>query len=89
MLWPRLARAEYAAGLSSSEWEREKLLTVAQTAEAWGTSVHYPRRLIQERRIRFVRIGRHVRIPESVVDDWIERGTVEPVDGRPRGRTLR
>ena len=63
---------------------KERLLTVGEAAARWGTSVHFPRRLIRERRITFVRIGRHVRIPESEVDALIERGTVEPV--RRRGR---
>jgi excisionase family DNA binding protein len=58
---------------------RDRLLTVREAAARWGTSVHFPRRLIRERRITFVRIGRHVRIPESEVDALIERGTVEPL----------
>jgi excisionase family DNA binding protein len=63
-----------------------KLLTVDQAAERFGTSVRYPRRLIAERRITFVRIGRHVRIPEEAIDDMIASGTVEPiVRGRRRG----
>jgi excisionase family DNA binding protein len=66
--------------------KKDRLLTVVEAAERWGTSTHYPRRLIRERRIRFVRIGRHVRIPESVVDAVIEAGTVEPIDRRRRGR---
>ena len=66
--------------------KKERLLTIVEVAERWGTSTHYPRRLIQERRIRFVRIGRHVRIPESVVEEWIEAGTVEPVRRPPPGR---
>jgi excisionase family DNA binding protein len=64
---------------------KERLLTVNQAAERWGTSVHFPRRLIRERRITFVRIGRHVRIPESAVEAWIEAGTVEPMS-RGQGR---
>ncbi len=66
--------------------KEDRLLTIVEVAERWGTSKHYPRRLIQERRIRFVRIGRHVRIPESVVEEWIEAGTVEPVRGLPPGK---
>jgi excisionase family DNA binding protein len=64
---------------------KEKLLTVGQAAERWGTSVHFPRRLIRERRITFVRIGRHVRIPEREVEALIAEGTVEPMV-RSRGR---
>ncbi|WP_067974621.1 helix-turn-helix domain-containing protein [Nocardiopsis trehalosi] len=61
-----------------------RLLTVAEVAERLNTSERYPRRLIEERRITFVKIGRHVRIPESAVDDLIAVGTVEPVTLRMR-----
>jgi excisionase family DNA binding protein len=57
----------------------ERLLTVAEVAELLGTTERFPRRLIAERRIRFVRIGRHVRIPESAVRRFIEAGLVEPM----------
>jgi excisionase family DNA binding protein len=63
-----------------------KLLTVDQAAERLGTSVTFPRRLIAERRITFVRVGRHVRIPEGAIEDLIERGTVDRIDRRRRGR---
>ncbi|OLT28747.1 DNA-binding protein [Nocardiopsis sp. CNR-923] len=56
-----------------------RLLTVAQAAERLNTSERYPRRLIEERRITFVRIGRHVRIPENALEEFITAGTVEPV----------
>jgi len=61
-----------------------KLLTVDQAAERLGTSVRFPRRLIAERRITFVRIGRHVRIPEAEIDAMIATGTVEAIDRRRR-----
>jgi excisionase family DNA binding protein len=64
----------------------DRLLTVAQAAELLATGERFPRRLIAERRIRFVRVGRHVRIPESALCDLIERGTVEPVTARTRRR---
>jgi excisionase family DNA binding protein len=57
-----------------------KLLTVHQAADRLGTSVRFPRRLIAERRITFVRVGRHVRIPEGALDKMIEAGTVEAVE---------
>ena len=63
----------------------ERLLTVAQVADLLGTTERFPRRLIAERRIRFVRVGRHVRIPESAVGEFIAAGVVEPVTRR-RGR---
>lgn len=57
----------------------EQLLTVAQVAELLGTTERFPRRLIAERRIRFVRVGRHVRIPESALREFVAAGTVEPL----------
>lgn len=63
----------------------DRLLTVDQVAELLGTTVRFPRRLIEERRITFVRVGRHVRIPERAVTAFIEAHTVEPVALRPAG----
>jgi excisionase family DNA binding protein len=57
----------------------DRLLTVAEAAELLRTSERFPRRLIAERRIRFTRIGRHVRIPESALREFIESGLVEPI----------
>jgi excisionase family DNA binding protein len=57
----------------------DRLLTVAQAAELLATSERFPRRLIEERRIRFVRLGRHVRIPESAVREFIAAGLIEPL----------
>jgi len=63
----------------------ERLLTVGEAAELLGTTERFPRRLIAERRIQFVRVGRHVRIPESALGEFISAGVVEPVtSGRPR-----
>jgi excisionase family DNA binding protein len=44
-----------------------------------ATGERFPRRLIAERRIRFVRVGRHVRIPESALREFIAAGLVEPM----------
>ena len=57
----------------------ERLFTVAEAAELLRTSERFPRRLIAERRIRFTRIRRHVRIPESALTEFIAAGLVEPV----------
>jgi excisionase family DNA binding protein len=63
----------------------ERLLTVTEVAELLGTTERFPRRLIAERRIRFVRIGRHVRIPESALRELIRAGLVEPMKSPRRG----
>jgi excisionase family DNA binding protein len=70
---------------SKAQPKIEKLLTVAQAAELLGTSERFPRRLIAERRIRFVHVGRHVRIPESALAEFIESGTIRPWAARRRG----
>jgi excisionase family DNA binding protein len=67
----------------------DKLLTVAEVAELLGTTERFPRRLIAERRIRFVKLGTHVRIPQSAVAEFVATSTVEPVSVRWRsGRVV-
>ena len=58
----------------------QRLLTVGEAAERLGTSVRFPRRLIAERRIDYVKIGRHVRIPEAAVDQLIRLNTVKAAE---------
>ncbi|MBQ1157571.1 excisionase family DNA-binding protein [Streptomyces sp. A73] len=60
----------------------DRYLSVDQVAEVLGTTTRFPRRLIAERRITFVKVGRHVRIPESALAAYIEARTVQPL--RPR-----
>lgn len=60
----------------------ERFLSVAQVAERLGTTERFPRRLIAERRITFVKVGRHVRIPESALSAFIDANTVQ--SARPR-----
>ncbi|GAA2741489.1 helix-turn-helix domain-containing protein [Terrabacter aerolatus] len=63
----------------------ERLLTVEDAAKVLGTTARFPRRLIAERRIRFVRVGRHVRIPESELQEFINEGTVQRLHLYPTG----
>lgn len=60
----------------------EHLLTVEQAAELLGTTVRFPRRLIAERRITFVKVGRHVRIPQDALTGYIDAHTVQPFQPR-------
>jgi excisionase family DNA binding protein len=60
------------------------LLTYEEAAAMMNTKPRFARRLVAERRIRFTRVGRHVRIPESAVREFIEAGMVEPVQVRWR-----
>ena len=74
----------------------DRLLTVADVAGILHTAERFPRLLIAERRIEFVRIGRHVRIRESALADFMRISTIAPSaptvtpKGRPdtaRGRS--
>lgn len=56
----------------------DQLLTVPQVAQALNVGERFVRRLVAERRITVVHVGRHVRIPESAVSAYIEAGTVLP-----------
>jgi excisionase family DNA binding protein len=55
------------------------LLTVEAAARRLSTSPRFIRRLIAERRVEFVKVGRHVRISESALADFIDAGRVEPL----------
>jgi excisionase family DNA binding protein len=52
------------------------LLNVDQAADRLGTSTRFIRRLIAERRISFVKLGKHVRIDSDDLDAFVEAGRV-------------
>jgi len=56
--------------------EVERYLSIVEVAERLGTSPRFPRRLVEERRIEFKRFGRHVRISERVLAEYIDSCTV-------------
>ncbi len=62
----------------------ERLLTRDEAADALRTTPRFIRRLIAERRIRFVYVGRTPHVPESAVAEYIAEHTVYPVDVRWR-----
>ena len=61
------------------------LLTVDQAAERLGTTPRFIRRLIAEKRIAYVKLGGwHVRIEDTVLDDFVDAGRVYPqIASRP------
>jgi excisionase family DNA binding protein len=58
----------------------DRLLTVEEAAERMRTKPRFIRRLIAERRIAFVKLGRHVRIAEADIAAFIEASRVEAID---------
>ena len=55
----------------------DTLLSVEQAAERLGTSARFVRRLVFERRIAYVKLGRHVRIAVRDLDAFIATGRVD------------
>jgi excisionase family DNA binding protein len=55
----------------------DQLLTLQEAAERLGTSLRFVRRLVFQRRIPYVKVGRHVRIATSDLDAFIAAGRVE------------
>jgi excisionase family DNA binding protein len=55
----------------------ERLLTVAEAAEGLNTTPRHVRRLVFERRIAYVKVGRHVRISEHDLSNYVATGRVE------------
>jgi excisionase family DNA binding protein len=52
------------------------LLDVEEAARRLRTKPRFIRRLIAERRIEYHKVGRHVRISEAALADFIEAGKV-------------
>jgi len=55
----------------------DRLLTVEEAAERLGTSVRFVRRLVAERRIAYVKVGRHVRLDSGDVEAFIAGSRVD------------
>jgi excisionase family DNA binding protein len=67
----------------------EQLLSVEAAAERLDTTPRFIRRLIAERRIEYHKVGRHVRIAESALAEFIEAGKVPPLTGAGLGPKLK
>ena len=54
----------------------DPLLTVAQAGEYLGTGERFVRRLITERRISYVKVGKYVRLERTTLDAFVDAGRV-------------
>ena len=55
----------------------DRLLSVEEAAERLGTSTRFVRRLVAERRIAYVKVGRHVRLDPTDVEAFIIASRIE------------
>ena len=65
------------------------LITMADVALRLGTSERHVRRLVAERRIPIVKVGRFVRFEEHEIEHWIDDHRVAPSRTASPGRRSR
>jgi excisionase family DNA binding protein len=56
----------------------DRLFSVGEAAEYLNVGERFIRRVVAERRIPFVKVGKYVRLKKSVLDAFIEANTVLP-----------
>jgi excisionase family DNA binding protein len=65
------------------------MIGVDELASELGVTVRYVRRVVAERRIRYVKVGHLVRFERQAIDSWIEANKVEAIVPGPRGVVTR
>ena len=63
---------------------RGPLLDVEAVADALGVTPRHVQRLVSERRIPFLKVGRFVRFDPGALNVWLDQQRVEPVRSTPR-----
>lgn len=53
-----------------------QLLTIDQLAERLGTSTRHVRRLVAERRVPYLKVGKFVRFDPAEISAWLDRTRV-------------
>ncbi len=56
-----------------------RLISIKETAEYTGLSVHTLYTMVSQRRIPFVKVGRLVKFDVGLLDAWINENTVMPM----------
>jgi excisionase family DNA binding protein len=70
------SQAVAAAAIGGGSAGAVELLTASQAGDYLRTGERFVRRLIAERRIPYVKLGKYVRIERSVLDAFIESGRI-------------
>ena len=71
---------------ASEKQTRRQPLSVAEAANYMNVTERYVRRLIAERRVPFLKIGRHVRLRPEDLDVYLDGCRVEPMRAHPFAR---
>ena len=67
--------------MSNENTSTRPVLDVNGVATTYGISVRMMRRLVAERRIPFVKVGRHVRFRPEHIEAWLDANTVAAEHG--------
>jgi excisionase family DNA binding protein len=59
---------------------KDRLLSVEEAAEYLNVGVRFIRRVVADRRIPYVKVGKYVRLKKSALDAYIDAQTVHPSD---------
>ncbi|MCZ2857445.1 helix-turn-helix domain-containing protein [Blastococcus sp. VKM Ac-2987] len=65
---------------SSPTPSADPLLSCGEVAERLGTGERFVRRLVAERRLRYVKVGKYVKFRREDVEAWIAAQMVDPVE---------
>lgn len=79
-----LLRIRFALEMFMPKPAAPVLLTVEDAANCLSTTPRFVRRLVAERRVRFFKIGRHVRFNQDDLAAFVMSGVVEPIDRQCR-----
>ncbi len=59
---------------------KDRLLSVEEAAEYLNVGVRFIRRVVADRRIPYVKVGKYVRLKKSALYAYIDAQTVHPSD---------
>jgi len=65
--------------MTTSPTNRRRFLSIEETAEYTGLSVNTLYKMVSQRRIPFVKMGRLTKFNIELLDAWIKQNTVMPI----------
>ncbi len=60
-----------------------RLMSIQEAAEYTGLSVHTLYKMVSQRRIPYVKVGRLTKFAVALLDQWIKQHTVMPMPEKP------
>jgi excisionase family DNA binding protein len=60
----------------------KRLMTIQEMAEFTGLSIQTLYKMVNQRRIPYVKVGRLLRFESQLIDEWLKANTVMPMPER-------